>query len=233
MLIIAHRGASAVSAENTLAAFEEAIKAQADAIELDVCAVEDQVYVFHDRYLTRLTSGTGRFIDLNKDQVQALYVHGQHAVPTLEQAIAHIAGRTALNIELKGHIPCAQICQHLEKAVKQYGFTEQSLLVSSFNHHWLKELKHARPQTRIGALTASCPLDYAAFASDLAAHSVNIDINVVNQEFVADAHSRGLAVYVYTVDDPTDMIWLNKIGVDGIFTNHPQLTRQSLQLVLN
>ncbi|RUO38902.1 glycerophosphodiester phosphodiesterase [Aliidiomarina taiwanensis] len=233
MLIIAHRGASAVTAENTLAAFEEAIHAQADAIELDVYQVENQLYVFHDRHLTRLTSSTGRFVDLTDQQVQSLLVLGQHAIPTLEQALAHIAGRTALNIELKGPIACAQICRHLEKAVHQFGFTEQSLLVSSFNHHWLKELKQARPQTRIGALTASCPLSYAAFASELNAYSVHIDVNTVTEAFVADAHARGLAVYVYTVDDPADMVWLHKIGVDGIFTNHPQLTRQSLQLILN
>src|SRR5690554_2397439 len=200
MLIIAHRGASAVAAENTLAAFEEAVQAQADAIELDVYQVENQLYVFHDRHLTRLTSSTGRFSDLSKEQVQALLVHGQHPIPTLEEALAYIAGRTALNIELKGPVVCAQICRMLEKAIKEYGFTEQSLLVSSFNHHWLRELKQARPQTRIGALTASCPLTYAAYASELKAHSANIDINVVTAEFVADAHARGLAVYVYTVD---------------------------------
>ena len=100
--------------------------------------------------------------------------------------------------------------------------------MSSFNHHWLAQLKHDHPQQRIGALTTSCPLSYAQFASELNAWSVHIDVDFVTQEFVDDAHQRGLKVLVFTVDEPDDMVSLQAMGVDGIFTNHPALARSVL-----
>lgn len=228
MLIFAHRGASAVAPENTLAAFDKALEAQADAIELDICQVDGEVYVFHDRYLERLTAKPGRFKDLTSAQVQTLSVFGQYPVPTLKQALLRIAGRCLLNIEIKGPVELDKLFELLDYACTKCGFTDRTLLISSFNHHWLKEIKCGRPQTRIGALTASCNLDYAGYATQLDAYSAHIDITVVNQSFVQDAHQRGLAVFVFTVDDAQDIAWLKKMGVDGIFTNHPLLSRTYL-----
>ncbi len=225
MLIIAHRGASAVAAENTLAAFDKALEAQADGIELDIHQVDGELYVFHDRYLDRVTARQGRLQALTQAQVQTLTVFGQGKVPTLREALQHIAGRCLLNIELKGEVELHKLIELLNFATQSCGFTEQKLLVSSFNHHWLKALKHIRPQSRIGALTASCPIHYAAYASELHSYSTHIDVDMVNQAFVDDAHQRGLMVYVYTVDEVDDITWLKKLGVDGIFTNHPQLSR--------
>lgn len=228
MLIFAHRGASAVAPENTLAAFDKALEAQADAIELDISQVDGEVYVFHDRYLDRLTAKPGRFQDLSSAQVQTLAVFGQHQVPTLKQALHRIAGRCMLNIEIKAPVEQEKLSELLNYALWQCGFTEQQLLISSFNHHWLKDIKAARPQTRIGALTATNNLDYAAYATQLGAYSAHIDINVIDQAFVHDAHQRGLAVFVYTVDEAQDITWLKKLGVDGIFTNHPLLAKTIL-----
>lgn len=228
MLIFAHRGASSVAAENTLAAFELALVAKADAIELDLHQVDQQLYVFHDRRLQRLTGVAGLFAEQTQAQIQTLSVLGEQPIPTLEQALACIAGRCLVNIELKTQVDYSLLFPLLQTATTQWGFTEQSLLFSSFNHHWLAALKQARPASRLGVLTASCPLDYAACASQLNACAIHIDIEVVNLNFVQDAHQRGLAVYVYTVDDADDMRWLKKMGVNGIFTNHPQFARQVL-----
>lgn len=232
MLIIAHRGASALAPENTLSAFGKALEAQADAIEIDVYQVDGELYVFHDRYLQRLTAQPGRFQDLSQAQIRTLSIFGQDSVPTLKETLHHIAGRCVLNIELKGEIEQPKLFKLLDFAIQQCGFSEQTLLISSFNHHWLYAIKQVRPQTRIGALTASCPLDYATYASALHAYSAHIDVDVVNQAFVDDAHQRGLAVYVFTVDEAQDIIWLKKMGVDGIFTNHPQLSRNVLNQAL-
>lgn len=225
MLIFAHRGASFEAPENTIAAFGKALDAQADGIEIDVYPLEDEWVVFHDRYLSRLTAHSGRLQDLSLAQLRSLKVFGQQQIPTLDEALEFIGGRCQVNIELKGADIRRGLTRHLRRAIEQANFTEQQLLVSSFNHHWLAQLKHDHPQQKIGALTTSCPLQYAKFASELNAWSVHIDVDFVTQDFIDDAHQRGLKTFVFTVDEPDDMRELKAMGVDGIFTNHPALAR--------
>lgn len=228
MLIFAHRGASFEAPENTIAAFSRALDAQADGIEIDVYPIEDEWLVFHDRYLARLTAQTGRLHDLTLAQIRTLKVFGQQPIPTLDETLDFIQGRCQVNIELKGADIKRGLTRHLRRAVEHASFQPEQLLVSSFNHHWLAQLKQDHPHQRIGALTTSCPLNYAHFAAQLDAWSVHIDVDFVTQEFVDDAHQRGLKVFVFTVDEPDDMRDLNEMGVDGIFTNHPTLARNVL-----
>lgn len=228
MLIIAHRGASFEAPENTLAAFSRAIDAGADAIELDVYALEDEWIVFHDRYLERLTATPGRLQDLTLAQVRKLKVFGQQAVPTLAEALAHIRGRCMVNIELKGPGIVRGLSLCLEQAMRAHQFEQEQFLISSFNHHWLRAVKQNHPERRIGALTAACPLDYCAFATQLNAWSVHVDVDFVTKEMVEDAHQRQLKIFVYTVDEAQDIDDLMTLGVDGIFTNHPTHARNVL-----
>lgn len=229
MLILAHRGASFEAPENTLSAFGRALDAGADGIELDIYPLQDEWIVFHDRYLTRLTAHPGRLQDLTLAQVRKLKVFGQQPVPTLDEALAFIAGRCLVNIELKGADITRGLTRHLRHAVTAHGFRNEQLLVSSFNHHWLKQLKDDHPAQYLGALTTACPLDYAAFAAQLNAWSVHIDVDFVTQAFVDDAHQRGLKVFVFTVDEPEDILELDTMGVDGIFCNHPAAARNILK----
>ncbi|EKE84535.1 glycerophosphodiester phosphodiesterase [Idiomarina xiamenensis] len=228
MKIIAHRGASFEAPENTLAAFGRALDAGADGIELDVYAIEDELIVFHDRYLERLTATPGRLCDLTLAQVRQLKIFGQQRIPTLNEALAFIAGRCLVNIELKGPVDIQRMRSCLDYAVQACQFAPEQLLVSSFNHHWLQQLKRQQPTQVIGALTTCCPLDYCVFAERLNAWSVHIDVDFVTPELVADGHQRGLQVYVFTVDEAHDIEDLYRMGVDGIFTNHPAHARNVL-----
>ncbi|MGM0480360.1 MAG: glycerophosphodiester phosphodiesterase [Pseudomonadota bacterium] len=229
MKIWAHRGASAEAPENTLAAFSRALDSGVDGIELDIYAVDDQCFVFHDRYLERLTATAGRLKDLKPAQIQQLKVFGQQNIPSLREALQHIAGHCHVNIELKGDVPTPVLLKELDFAVEHSNFDQPQLLVSSFNHHWLQRLKHRRPQVSIGALTTCCPLDYCAFASRLQAASVHINVDFVTQELIDDGHRRDLQVYVFTVDEQHDIEELHAMGVDGIFTNHPTFAQNIIR----
>ena len=228
MLILAHRGASAEAPENTLAALQRAIDCGADGIEIDVYFVDGEIFVFHDRYLERLTAHPGRLCDLSIQQIRTLKVFSQHPIPTLDEALACIQGRCLLNIELKGQVPIACLISVLERACNSYNFRPEQLIISSFNHHWLAAAKRALPWLRLGALSTGCMLDYARFASDLGAYSVHACVDFVEPALVTDAHQRGFPIYVYTVDEARDIQTLVDMGVDGIFTNHPQHARNVL-----
>lgn len=225
MHIIAHRGASGNFPENTMQAFEQAIAQGADAIELDVFAVQGELLVIHDHLLERTTNGVGSIYQCSLTELAKLDAGNGQKIPQLWQVIQFVQGKCWLNIELKGADTLAPLLRLLTRAEQELAFDLSTLLVSSFNHQLLAELKKVRPEIRIGALTASLPLHYAQFASELAAEAVHCDKDFINKDFVVDAKARGLLVYVYTVDNREALKQLIEMGVDGVFTNYPARSR--------
>lgn len=221
MQIIAHRGASGSYPENTLLAIEQALMAKADGIEIDVFCVENELVVIHDEDVSRTTNGKGLLQNFTLKQLQQLDAGAGEQVPTLWQVLQQVNNQTLLNIELKGADTAEPLVQLLKKAETELGTEPDKLLISSFNHHLLKQIKKLRPDLKLGALTASLPLDYAAFAAELEAWSVNCDKGFINKAMVQDAHQRGLKVLVYTVNDAVTAARMRQLGVDGIFCNFP------------
>lgn len=221
MKIIAHRGYSGLYPENTLLAIRKALDAGCDGIEIDLYRVEDTLVVIHDADVSRTTNGTGLINNFNLKQLQLLDAGQGQRVPTLMQVLQLVNNQCLLNIELKGADTADLLLQELATAEQQLGTRPELLLISSFNHHLLRFLHQHRPELKLGALTASLPLDYAAFASQLAAFSVHCDQDFIDERLVQDAHQRGLQVWVYTVNSAVRARQLNQLGVDAIFCNYP------------
>jgi len=233
MLIFAHRGASAIEPENTLAAFNAAYEAKSDGVEFDIHQVDGKLIVIHDRYLDRTTSGNGLLSEHSFSQLRQLDAGNGAVIPTLDEVLAIFSNQGIINIELKGieREDISLLFEYLDQAKKQLKLEFKQLLLSSFNHHLLHAINQQRPEFTLGALTASLPLTHAKFAQQLNAYSVHIVIDYVSEEFVIDAHQRGLKVYVYTVDKLIDIRRMKAMGVDGIFANHPEQAKYYLQQV--
>jgi glycerophosphoryl diester phosphodiesterase len=219
--VIAHRGASGHEPENTLMAMQAALDMKVDAIEIDIHLVGDKLIVIHDRWLQKTTNGYGRISEKGFDELRALDAGKGQKIPTLWEVLTLIGSQCELNIELKSVRAALPVLDMLNKAIVELGCKQSQFLLSSFNHHLLKEIKNIDPVWKIGALTGSKPLTYSKFAEELEAYSIHIDIDFVDQIFVNDAHERGLKVFVYTVDQEEDIDDLHKMNVDGIFTNFP------------
>lgn len=228
MLIFAHRGISAIEPENTLLSIQSAIDINVDGIEIDIFEVDNKLVVIHDRWLGRTTSGTGLIAQASFEQLRQLDAGKGEKIPTLDEVLAIIPNNCLLNIEIKGIKNIHLLLAYIDQAITNHGINVKQLLLSSFNHHQLQAITTHRPEFAIGALTASLPLDHANFASVLKAYSVHICISSVNEYFVQDAHQRGLKVFVYTVDEFSDIAMLAQIGVDGIFSNNPQQAQHYL-----
>jgi len=221
MKVFAHRGASGNFPENTLSAIQGALVSQADGIEIDIQSCKDDFVVLHDIWLDRTTSGDGKVSDYTAAELAQFDAGQGEAIPSLQQVFDLVGTRLEINLELKTVPNIEGFIDLILRNLDDQTIRIEQLLISSFNHPLLKRVKELLPALRIGALTASIPLEYAKFAQDLNAFSLHVDREFINTEFVNDAKQRGLKVYAYTVDKQKDIEHLKSLGVDGIFSNYP------------
>lgn len=221
LLCIAHRGAMGHAPENTLTSVREAIKRGATCIEIDAYYVDSHIVIFHDDRLERTTNGTGYLSEQTFDDLRTLDAGDGQQIPTLEEICDLVDSQVCLNIELKGENTAKPVAELLTKLIGN-GWDKETLLVSSFRHRELLEIKQLLPAIKIGALLHGLPVDDAKFAEDLGAFSVHPSIECIDKRFVDDAHARCLRVYAYGADHLDDINKMHALGVDGVFTAFPE-----------
>lgn len=228
MQLFAHRGISARAPENSLTAMQMALDLNVDGIELDVRLVDGQAMVIHDADLDRTTNGIGSVYQLNWQQWQRLDAGDGNPPPTLQQILQLVAGRCAVNIELKDRQVATVVVEQINQAVADYGFSARQLCVSAFDHHALLDVQAALPQHPVAPLISACPLDYAACGAPFAAQAIHSYVDTTNHMLVDDAHARGMDVRVYTVTREADLLRLRDLGVDAVFVNDVAWAREVL-----
>ncbi len=225
-LVIAHRGASGSRPENTLEAFRHARELGADWVELDVRRSADgALVVHHDAHLP-----DGRVI------VATPAAELPAAVPTLAEALDACAGM-GVNVEIKNDPaepdfdPSNDIAVTVAQVIRSWlgpeGSAAARVIVSSFTKETIDRLRAEAPELPTGWLTFDLR-DHAAVVGRAVAHghaAIHPYDPFVDRDLVGQAHAAGLAVYVWTVDDPARMVELAGMGVDGIITNHPDRAR--------
>jgi glycerophosphoryl diester phosphodiesterase len=215
-LVIAHRGASADEVENTLPAFEGAIRAGADYVELDVQASADGVLVvFHDLNLGRLTPLRG---PLRRRRAAELCEVG---IPTLEDVIELTRGRIGVMAELKS----AYLYRRHDLVRRTVALLGPDDVALSFERRAVQEARRARPGLRV---LQHVGLGVSIRAAAGYAWGVGFSETRVTARGLARASSLGLARLVYTVNDELRMRELLALGVDGIFTDRPAALRRAL-----
>lgn len=220
-LRIAHRGASGYAPENTLPAFHKALALGVDMVEFDVRSTRDgALVVFHDARLDRLTGVAGRLDALTYDELSACVVGGQR-IPRLDEVLSAVGGRCQVNIEIKQRGLVAAIVAEVQRLGLQ-----REVIFSSLRHRELLEVKAIDPRLRVGLLLNVRPV--LAMTAVSLARAVDAEALIVPRATFRPAHLRaahraGLAVYVWTVNEPEDIAWAKDLGVDGIFSNYPDL----------
>lgn len=237
-LIIAHRGASGHAPENTMAAFRLAVEQSADWIELDVHQTADgHPVVLHD-YTLRRTAGDPRSVrDLTLQHIKKLDIgswwdgtYRSERVPTLDEVLEFAAGRIRVFIELKRGSPFYPGIERrlLETIVRHRA--KDRVAVSSFDLAGLKTLRGLDPEIPLGLLTRKTrPREILNEAKSLKVQSIHISTHRLSKKIIAQAHSIGLPVYVYTVNRPSLMKRYLAMGADGLFTNYPDRLRDLLR----
>jgi glycerophosphoryl diester phosphodiesterase len=230
MLTIAHRGASTLYPENTLRAFVAAAELGADMCEFDVRMTRDgEIVVIHDATVNRTTDGRGRVAAMSAAEIERLHAgvrfgaeFRSERIPTLAEVAAALGERRCgMDVELKARGLEARVCEVLRGC----GAIETTL-VSSFDWDQLKIVVAQEPALRIALLGEKAAAILLEAAAAVRAFAIAPRFDIADAALCAEAHRRGLAVYVWTVDDAPAMRRLIAAGVDGIMTNNPQRLRE-------
>jgi glycerophosphoryl diester phosphodiesterase len=210
-LVVAHRGAWGIAAENTLAAFETAIALGADMIEFDVRRTGDgRLVVCHDpsRYGLPLAGVRHGALD-----------GADGTPPRLEEVLALAHGRIALDIELKERGCVREVIELLER------FGPTRCLLSSFHDDVVREAKDAAPALTTGLIVGTYRSVSELFPSSRLRRA-SADVLIVHDR-LADAgvlRRTSLPCVVWTVNDPRRLERrLADPRIAGVITDVPEL----------
>ncbi|HKA58918.1 MAG TPA: glycerophosphodiester phosphodiesterase [Gemmatimonadales bacterium] len=217
--MIAHRGASAIELENSLAAFRAAAGEGADAVELDVHATKDgELVVYHDPSIMGLPIGQAAMRDLS----QLRLLNGE-PLPTLAQSLDVIGPKLKVFVEVKVLDPRwdERLLATLEQGPNPAGYA-----VHSFAYHVVRRLGQKRPTLPRGILSEVETRSPKQTLDDASAQTLWQERSTVDEQLVKTVHGLGASLIVWTVDNPADMERLVRWGVDGLCTNHPERARR-------
>ncbi len=229
---IAHRGASGLAPENTLAAFSKALEIGVDAIELDVHATKDRkVVVIHDSTLDRTTDAKGKVSELTLAEVLKADAgirfgreFSQVKVPTLKESLDLIKGNAITVVEIKQQ----DIAGEVVKAIEDTNALDD-IVVISFHPSVLCDVRQINPRIPtgllIGANASETPyvqgVEYVHKTAEVGASTLSLSHPAVTPELAQTVRERGVNLWTWTIDEVDRMREVLDCGVDGITSNYP------------
>ncbi len=235
-LIIAHRGASALAPENTMASFRLAKDLGADGIELDVMlSADERLVVIHDLNVSRTTNGQGKVNEMSWEQLKDLEAGSSFSekfagepLPLLEQVFEELGGQLLINVELKNNAtPKDQLTEKVIRLVQAMGLAE-TVLLSSFTARNLLVADNLAPDIRKGLLTLpglGRSLFLGLWMRRYPFDALHPNFKDVSHKSVDFLHKQGKQVNVWTVDRANDLLKMKHLGVDMVICNDPAHAR--------
>ncbi|MCC5998496.1 MAG: hypothetical protein LM585_04365 [Fervidicoccaceae archaeon] len=234
IFIVAHRGSSTKAPENTLPAFEQAIKDGADFVETDVYRTRDGAIVcIHDPSLERTTNGEGYVLEKTIDYIRSLDAGSWFSerfkgvqVPLLEEYLDIIASSNAgafIDIKMPG------IEERIIGKVLQWGLEDRTVILSG-NWNVLLNVKRLVPSIPTLASLAYMrkPNKQAILSAAKVADIVSIHRLFFEEQLSEIAHRKGLLVNVWDINTPEEALRAVENGADFITTDNPELIRKTI-----
>jgi glycerophosphoryl diester phosphodiesterase len=250
-VVIGHRGAAGERPENTLVSFAHALAQGAAILESDIHPTRDgHVVMIHDDELERTTDGEGLVSHHTLAELQSLDAghrftsdggrshpfRGQGLrIPTLDEAFRMFPG-ARFNLELKERTP--GFVDGVLGLVRAAGRADRTLLAAGSDELML-ELRRACAEHGVPVAIGASAGDVLRFvgaalkgeepAPGPMALQVPADFAgrpLVTDAFVRHAHAHGVAVHVWTINEPEEMRRLLALGVDGLVTDFPGRMRE-------
>lgn len=240
--IIGHRGACAYAPENTLESIKTAYDMGVDWVEIDVMLTRDFIpIIHHDDTLDRTTNGAGNVADRDWEDIKQLEAGSWFSesfagvrIPTLEETLdLLIELDMGLNLEIKPtpgkEIETAEVAlDYLSRVWDEH----DRLLLSSFSHVSLETAMDMAPEWhRALLLEKEWMPNWKEVAEYLGAAVINIDGNACTRDQVEEIIDFGKPILAYTINDARRARTLYSWGVDGLFTDVPDVIKETLLMV--
>jgi len=234
ILIIGHRGASAIAPENTLKSFKKAIELKADFIEFDVQETLDgELVIAHDEDIKRITGRDGVISKMTLNELKMLDFGEGEKIPTLEELIKLTKNRIKLNCEIK----IKDITEKVINLIRKWDIFDTTI-VSSFIHEELLIIQKLEPLIKLASLEptpGTIKIDWIKkkemieYCINNKLYAINPIIMMVDQQFIDYAHANDIKVFPWTVDSRVAIKKLIRLGADGIITNDITKVKDILQ----
>lgn len=239
MRIFAHRGYSGKYPENTMLAFEGALKLSVNGIELDVHKTKDgKLAAIHDESIDRTFLGNGLVKDYDLRDLKKLENRDEKfrenidsIIGTLEEVILLVSFKDdfVLNIELKTDIIHYNgIEEDVLEMLDSYDMIENTI-ISSFNHESLKICKKINKNIKTAVLYSEPIEDIVNYAKELGVYAIHPDYKLVDKSLIKKCHENNILVNAYTVNEKEDIERLIEEGIDGIITDYPNIALEILK----
>lgn len=243
-LIVAHRGASHLAPENTLAAFALAWELGADMIEADFFLTADGEIVCHHDRTTKRTAGHDRPVaEQTLDELKTLDVGSwkqakwaEERIPTLEEVLQTVPAGKAIFIEIK----CGpEIVPYLLRIIKASDLELKQMIVISFKEDVIAEVESTLPAIETSWISdfeevngrwQPTAQEVVETARRIQADSVDVhaEAGIVDEAFVRAVRQAGLGFHVWTVNEPALARHMIALGADSITTDRPGWLRERI-----
>lgn len=228
--IIAHRGASSIAPENTLAAFSKAIDFGVQCIEVDIrLSKDDSVMVIHDETLDRTTNGSGKVNSFTYKQLKNLSAgyaskfdseFNHEKIPSLFEVLQLATGKVNVCIDLK-NIPENKVIEIIYKMDMV-----QDVFLMSYNVDKLRRIKTNFLEFRTILIKNMLTSIDIEVAYEISAYGVSCGY-LSPSLLIEKAHKKGLEIWMGIISDPAKAESLLRLKADGIITDYPQLMTMS------
>jgi glycerophosphoryl diester phosphodiesterase len=244
-LTFAHRGGAGLWPENTLEAFRGAVALGSSHLETDLRMTRDgEIVLMHDARLDRTTNGSGEVSAHTLAELKRLDA-GHHfspdgktfpyrgrgvTIPTFAELVA-AAPSARFNVEIKERGPF-DLPRALIAFVERHALADR-VVVAAERHELVRDFRRlSAGRIATSASRRECLQFWLASRVSLTAvlrppyQALQIPVRAGNATLVTPrlldaAHRAGVAVHVWTIDDPIEMAALLDLGVDGLMSDYP------------
>jgi len=218
LLLLGHRGARSYAPENTLSAFDVALKHGAHGFEFDVRVTRDrQAIICHDPRFHRLSVRRHTL-----ERLRAAVDTAERVPPVLDDVLAHYGGTAYLNIEVKVRGAARMVVDAIRRNPPTRG-----CLITSFLPSVIHELYEIHPRATLGYLCQT-PWQLRRWPK-MPASVVVVNHRLLSPKLVERIHEQGKTLVTWTVNNRERMLRVAELGVDGIISDDTKLLVETIQ----
>ncbi|HEX6097896.1 MAG TPA: glycerophosphodiester phosphodiesterase [Thermoanaerobaculia bacterium] len=203
-LILGHRGSPKRFPENTIASFDETLRAGADGFETDLRLLFDRTAVlYHDDELDEAEIESLTFTQCSE----------RGAVIARLSDLARYAGQATMILEVKR--------SRWEDTILEHVSEWPDSVIASFDHSVITSLRERGATMPLGITVYGYIVDVAAYAERVGATWVFPNYHYVDADMVKALHDRGMKVVPWTANRRHEWDRLREVGCDGVITDLP------------